>query len=476
MDYKRLIVNNIFWLSFGQIASRLLGALFFFYLAAKIGGEGIGVYGFVFSFLGIFFIVNDFGLYQYFVRKWSQDDSAWREEFAIAFSFRTIAVIALAAAVGAYGWFLEKAVLAELSLAFLALALDQWRTLQEARFAASNRFRLISAAQTWQRFLEVVAGGAFLFFGYGLKAVLLIYVLTRLLSVIYFNIRGRFHYHFVFSVKDFWELGRRSFPFLFIGLFAAVYFKIDVVMIRYLIGYEAAGWYNAAYKFISLAAIAPGLAVAAIFPVIAKLVQEGDVSLLKNIINKMTRAMLILVAPITILGFIFADEVIGFAYRPEFQSAAPALKILTLAMPFVFISGILISLLGAEHREKIILKITALAAVFNIGLNFVLIPLLSIYGAALATVATEVGVLVAAWAAAGAKPNFGYWKELGGLAALAAGLAIILSGVNFILASVVIVIVYVGAAYGLEIITKREINFFWMFFKKKYAKNFSQHG
>ena len=96
MNYKKIILDNFFWLSLGQIASRLLGALFFFYLAAKIGSEGIGIYSFVFSFLGIFFIFNDFGLYQYLVRRWSKDDSGWREEFSIAFSLRLITVVILA--------------------------------------------------------------------------------------------------------------------------------------------------------------------------------------------------------------------------------------------------------------------------------------------------------------------------------------------------------------------------------------------
>lgn len=394
MNYKKIILDNFFWLSLGQIASRLLGALFFFYLAAKIGSEGIGIYSFVFSFLGIFFIFNDFGLYQYLVRRWSKDDSGWREEFSIAFSLRLITVVILAVVAVVYGFVFERIILAELALAFLALSLDQWRSLQEAYFSAHNRFRIISATQTAQRFFEVVLAGLLLFFGFGLKTVLVIYVLGRLLNIIYLNFREKFYYKLIFSLQKFWELGRRSLPFLFIGLFTAIYFKIDTVMIRYLIDYEAVGWYNAAYKFISLAAIIPGLAAASAFPTMSRLFKENAIPALRRIVSKVIKLMLVLVLPATGVGFVLAEWVINFVYQPEFEPATLVLKILIFALPFMFISVILLSLLAAERREKTVLKITSSAAALNIGLNFIMIPLFSIYGAALATVITEAGVLL----------------------------------------------------------------------------------
>ena len=51
-------------------------------------------------------------------------------------------------------------------------------------------------------------------------------------------------------------------------------------------------------------------------------------------------------------------------------------------------------MLNASHKEYSVTKIYSIAAVFNVILNLILIPKYSVYGAAVATVASEILILL----------------------------------------------------------------------------------
>ena len=51
-------------------------------------------------------------------------------------------------------------------------------------------------------------------------------------------------------------------------------------------------------------------------------------------------------------------------------------------------------ILNASHKETAVTKIYSFAALFNVGLNLILIPHFSVYGASIATVISEILILV----------------------------------------------------------------------------------
>ncbi|KKH84523.1 hypothetical protein DU80_19865 [Methanosarcina mazei] len=60
----------------------------------------------------------------------------------------------------------------------------------------------------------------------------------------------------------------------------------------------------------------------------------------------------------------------------------------------MFVNTLLSSTYISSGNQKIIAKVSAFAALFNVGLNLILIPLFASVGAALATVATEFIVMI----------------------------------------------------------------------------------
>ena len=93
----------------------------------------------------------------------------------------------------------------------------------------------------------------------------------------------------------------------------------------------------------------------------------------------------------SVICFVFAKEIILFAGGESYLGAVPAFRILLLSLIPIGASNILGGqVLVPTGKEKRLLTAEIVGAVFNFIANLILIPYLSIWGAALTTVISEV--------------------------------------------------------------------------------------
>jgi O-antigen/teichoic acid export membrane protein len=93
--------------------------------------------------------------------------------------------------------------------------------------------------------------------------------------------------------------------------------------------------------------------------------------------------------PITIGTILIADKIILLIYGVEFAGSITALQIIIWALVFTSINIVLFNLLVSINQQKLSTVTLTLGALLNVALNFVLIPMLSYNGAAIATVMTK---------------------------------------------------------------------------------------
>jgi O-antigen/teichoic acid export membrane protein len=176
---------------------------------------------------------------------------------------------------------------------------------------------------------------------------------------------------------------------------ASVYFFIDTAMLRPLRGEVDTAHYSAAYRIMTFVLMVPVLFSQVIFPVFSRLWPRGPDALLPFFRRS--------------LGFLFAlgimvpatvpllrREVMALVYPPGYQAGAPALGVLCLAVGAVFAAYPHVLLLLAAGRQRVMMVISTLAALLNIGANLLLIPRWGPLGAAWTTVGTELFVLLGA--------------------------------------------------------------------------------
>jgi O-antigen/teichoic acid export membrane protein len=146
---------------------------------------------------------------------------------------------------------------------------------------------------------------------------------------------------------------------------------------------------------VQLGPLVPGVLVTSVFALAARFA-DRDRERLRLFVREFASVVaLLLPLPLLALAVPSAD-VIGFFYGDAYADAAPLLAILALAVTLMIASGVAGPLLVALGRERSTMFISAGAAALNVAANVVLIPLLDARGAALATVGTEVVVLLAA--------------------------------------------------------------------------------
>lgn len=179
-------------------------------------------------------------------------------------------------------------------------------------------------------------------------------------------------------------------PFFLYWVLGAIYYRIDVVLLSKLTDTTAVGWYGAAYRLFDTLVFLPGIvSTVVMFPILARLAATSHPDL-RLALSKGLEVMVMLGVPICTGLFVLAEPIIRFIYgRPEFLPAVPALRLLTIGLFFLYVNSVLGVALVSLNQERKMTTVAALATVFNLGLNWLLIPHFQHIAAAAVTAATE---------------------------------------------------------------------------------------
>ena len=185
-------------------------------------------------------------------------------------------------------------------------------------------------------------------------------------------------------------------------LLSAIYFRCDVYFVSYWHGLEAVGMYNAVFRLVEALRLLPAAALAVAFPA---LVRAADARPLRRLALTLTAGGLLTM----VATFLAAPALVQVIYGATYLPAAPALRILALALPLFFLNYALTHQVIAWDGQRAYAMITAAALVANIAGNMLLIPSQGMVGAAWSTLFTELVVMsgcVMALRENGARPLF----------------------------------------------------------------------
>lgn len=278
-------------------------------------------------------------------------------------------------------------------------------------------------------------------------------------AIWFFRLEG---FHISFSPKIMRELLFTSLPFLIYGVLGVIYYRLDTVLLSLFTNTAVVGWYGAGYRLFDTLVFLPNIVIMAImYPILAKfsVTDEAD---MKLAIEKSMNFLLFCGVPIAAGMIAAAPSIVGFLYhRDEFLNTIPVLIALAPGLVFLYVNTLLSTILMSTKNERKISIMAAVALVFNLGLNLVLIPLYKHVGAAIVTSLTE--FLLLCLAVAFAPKNLLPWGSLRVgvkilLASLAMSLAILplrTSSIGLLLA--VAVAVYFGAVVLLQAIPPEDI-------------------
>jgi O-antigen/teichoic acid export membrane protein len=265
-----------------------------------------------------------------------------------------------------------------------------------AIFEAHQRLVFVPIALIAQRLVTSVAGIGALLAGAGVILVSVLYLAGAVLAfaialwlLVRYVVRPRFR-----VTPAIWKpLMRAAIPVGLAGVFGTVLFRVDTAMLAAFKSKQVVGDYGAAYRLFESTLFLGWSVGAAVYPVYAQLTPTSTPSL-GDVLERSLKLVFVLALPVGLVAAVLAQPVIHVFYGPEFDSAIHALELLAPAIalyPAAYLAGLL---LVARHRQRLMTIVMGLVAIENIAGNFVLIPWLSLNGAALGTSVSQALVTV----------------------------------------------------------------------------------
>jgi O-antigen/teichoic acid export membrane protein len=183
-------------------------------------------------------------------------------------------------------------------------------------------------------------------------------------------------------------------PVIFQGVGGRVIGHLDVLILTFFLGLTEVGIYNAilptALIFMFFAKAISNI----LFPMASELWQKDDKQKLSEGLRLIYSYSMVALIPIVLAAFVFADVFIGKLFGEEFLPGVTAFRILLLGvLCFMITSNNNAVLSGIGYPLKVT-KVTLIAAGLNVVLNIILIPKFEIEGAAIATAASYILMLI----------------------------------------------------------------------------------
>jgi O-antigen/teichoic acid export membrane protein len=194
-----------------------------------------------------------------------------------------------------------------------------------------------------------------------------------------------------------WALARRmvreAAPFWLAGAFTLVYARADVLLLRPLSTDAEVGAYRVAGQLVEVVKQLPVLLMTATFPQLARAFNESRAGL-----ARVERAIALLLAGgglVVGAGLLAAaGPVVGLLFGPEFARTVPALRMMAVAVPLLYVNCGILHFFVARDRGTLNMAFAGAMVVVNVAANLALDGRLGAVGAAAALTLTEAALLI----------------------------------------------------------------------------------
>ena len=467
MSNVRTIFANMSWMVVSQGITSILAFIWTILTARYLGVNDYGILGAAIAFPGIFGILCDLGTMFYAVREISTDFSSEQKFLDNCVTLRFIlgaiylAVVWLALMI--IGW--ENNIVVICMLFALQGFFINFKNLLFISFQAHEEMKyqgityLISSLLTFIFILLVI------FTDLGLLGITLAYVFANFISLLYTVYALTKHFvipKFSFNLPFYRTLIIGGIPFALNSLFYFIYYSIDIVMLAQFSTSYATGIYNASYKLVDTLSLFYTIYTATIFPVLSKLFSNNK-SLLKLSLSKSIKYLSFVTIPLSVASIFYGQDVIVLCYGNQYSEAGVVLTILVWSICFLFINGASTTTLNAAHKERFVTLMYFLTSVFNVIVNLILIPQYSVYGAAIATVLSDILLIVLSGymlRKIGQLPEFNLVYDLIKIviSSMVMGVILYYAKLNMWLAIPVAIIVYLAAIYLVKFLDDTDKN------------------
>lgn len=359
-------------------------------LARFLQPERLGLYSFVFVYLGFFELIVDLGIRNIVSREVSRDKGKAKVLVGSAMTLRLLASVGVVLMANLIIWktghptdlkWLVSIASIGVLVSFSSLYVTVFEV--ELRMGVPVVVRVLMAAVKAMAFFAVglVLNKTWAFVG--------VSVIISAISALTLGIVSRG------SLKPVWaytpllwkKLLAESWPLIISAALVMVYLKIDQFMLFTMSGAVSVGHYATAARTVEVFRIIAGPVISSVFPLLSRYQKEEPERMLATY-KHAAKAIVVCTVFLVVVTIILDREIIIGLFGSEFAPAVPCLSVLALAQLFNMLHILNNRALIAMDSQRLLVVVTAGVASFNVLMNLWMIPLWGIFGAALATLAS----------------------------------------------------------------------------------------
>jgi len=395
------ISQQTFWQILGKVVTSLSTFIILGVVARNYGEEATGVFTLALTYLAIFYLLADFGFNAHVLKKLKTQSSKLKTEWQKLLGTRILwssflvilVVITLPFWPFANSTFSQAVIFGVLAIIASAVFITcnlifQSKLKYDLSVLASSGGTLISLAI----FIYMASNGfpiPFLLFAHFLGWVIIAVVALGLVKIATSSPSARPRNDNggifpIFDIRYTMNLFKSSWPIAATLALNVVYFRADTFMISYFKSSAEVGIYNVAYSVFQSCLVLPTFIMNAYYPLMLKSL---------NGIKLVALGLLGLAVFGTLLTIIFSPLIIHLLTGSGFAGSVQSLQILSLGFPAYFISALLMWIFVIRGKYKSMLVIYFCGLIFNLFLNFILIPQYSFIAASWITVISEYLIL-----------------------------------------------------------------------------------
>jgi len=367
-------------------------------ISRRLGPDDFGEFSFLNAVVLTGIVVAGFGLDTFMVREISRDHDRGNPLIWAIFKFKLISsFIVMCAVYILFRYMFDTHEISNMLTLFSVIIF--LNSLSQSLWFYSDAFNKFKThAFLWATSNLIKLGFVWLLLSIKTDLSMVIYavILSEIVTLIYSygTIEKIFHIKPVhIPLNDLLLLFKRSYPIAIIFILSALYFRIDLIMLKLLAVKEALGFYAASFRIVEFISIIPSTIYIAAFPNLSK-----DYVHDHSNFSSSTNKTLLFLGPMALIAalfiYLFSNIIINTLYGPSFIESDKCLKILSVVIFLIFFNGYFAYLNLSKDNEKLIVRILLTATLFKILLNYFLIPKYSHVGSAFSALFSESLILV----------------------------------------------------------------------------------
>ena len=390
--FKSKFLINFISFNISSLFIKLLALFLFIFLIKYLDPSEYGVYTLVWAHITLLSPFMDFGTTYYGI---IHIDSHKQNKFSVLFSLRfflAFIVFLLTIISGAIIFKRNPIMVVYIALTSFAIISSMmsgsfliWNSLKERIYISSIMSLIFNAVLTIVLIVVLITKKTLSPIFYTISIMHILYTFT----VFLFLKKKVGKIKLKVDIKAWKSIIQRSYVFVCIAFFSGIYFKIDVYLLKFLKSEQDVGIYSAGYKFFeALLFIIMAYNVSAI-PIFKKLIKQSKYAL----INKMKKDMFFLFLigiTISLLTYLLFPYFLPLIAKEAYTSSIQVLQITIFALPFLLINSVFLNALYVLNKAYIVIFVFIFQTIFNLSLNYILIPKYSYIACSYITVIAEI--------------------------------------------------------------------------------------